>query len=274
MSVVSFCRFPASARHTMPRALLALAVAFATTAANAQQERVSTVPPPQDKPYTGTVAIHVDASDTTQGIFRVHETIPVQSGALTLLYPQWIPGDHSPSGPVAMMAGLKLSANGRPLKWTRDKYDVYAFHVDVPAGVSSIDADFQYLSDRSGGFEMTDRMLDLEWNKMALYPAGYYSRGITFAPSVTLPQGWQFGSALETASQSGSKTSFKPVPFNTLVDSPIYAGQYFKRVDLTPVGGTPVHLDIVADAAKYLEITPAQLTAHRALVTQATTLFG
>ena len=154
---------------------------------------------------------------------------------MTLLYPQWIPGDHSPSGPVAMLAGLKLSANGQPLKWTRDKYDVYAFHLEVPDGVSSIDADFQYLSPRDGGFEMTDRMMDLEWNKMALYPAGYFPRGITFAPSVTLPQGWQFGSALETrdAAAAGT-TTFKPVPFNTLVDSPIYAGQYFKRVDLTP----------------------------------------
>ena len=257
-------------------ARLALAVALALVSANAVagQERSSSAPPPQDVAYPGTVALHVDASDTAQGIFRVHETIPVQAGELTLLYPQWIPGDHSPSGPVAMLAGLKLSANGKPLKWSRDKYDVYAFHLDVPEGVSSIDADFQYLSDRSGGFEMTDRMLDLEWNKMALYPAGYFSRNITFAPSVTLPQGWQFGSALEAASHTGDTTNFKPVPFNTLVDSPIYAGQYFKRVDLTPSGGAPVHLDIVADAPKYLEITPAQLKAHRALVTQATSLFG
>ncbi|MDN4481891.1 hypothetical protein QQX02_13250, partial [Demequina sp. EGI L300058] len=177
------------------------------------------------------------------------------------------------------LAGLKLSAGGKPLKWTRDEYDVYAFHVDVPAGVSSIDADFQYLSSRDGGYEMTDRMLDLEWNKVALYPAGYFSRDITFAPSVTLPHGWQLGSALEPIGQAklsstGDTTTFKPVPFNTLVDSPIYAGQYFKRVDLTPKGGAPVHLDVVADAPKYLEMTPGQLQAHRALVAEATTLFG
>ena len=269
--------FPASSavrRARSARLALAVTLAIVSGAAVARQDRSSPVPPPQDKPYPGTVALDVDASDTTQGIFRIHETIPVQSGDLTLLYPKWIPGDHSPSGPVAMLAGLKLSANGKPLKWTRDKYDVYAFHLEVPEGVSSIDANFQYLSDRSGGFEMTDRMLDLEWNKMALYPAGYDSHGINFAPSVTLPKGWQFGSALETASQSGDKTRFKSVPFNTLVDSPIYAGEYFKRVDLTPAGGAPVHMDIVADAPKYLEITPEQLKVHRALVTQATTLFG
>jgi len=268
---------PAGSLHVTRRHItrLALAVSLAlTVAAGHAQTPGDQVPPPQDVPYPGTVALHVDASDTTQGIYRVRETIPVKPGALTLLYPQWIPGNHSPTGPVAMLAGLKLSADGKPLMWKRDKYNVYAFHLDVPQGVSQVDADFQYLSTRSSGFEMTDRMLDLEWSRMALYPAGYFARGITFAPSVTLPPQWQFGSALETLSQSGSTTTFKPVPLNTLVDSPIYAGLYFKRVDLNPGGQAPVHLDIVADAPKYLEMTPEQLQVHRALVTQATTLFG
>jgi predicted metalloprotease with PDZ domain len=270
---------PSAATRRLSRLALALALALAAGSAGAQPAAGARVPAPQDTPYPGTVAIHVDASDTRQGIFRVHETIPVQAGALTLLYPKWIPGDHSPSGPVAMLAGLELSAGGKPLKWTRDEYDVYAFHVDVPSGVSAIDADFQYLSDRSGGYEMTDRMLDLEWNKVALYPAGHYSRRITFAPSVTLPHGWRFGSALEPTRQvqgprPGDTTTFKPVPFNTLVDSPIYAGQFFKRVDLTPSGGAPVHLDIVADEPKYLEMTPEQVQVHRNLAAQAVKLFG
>jgi predicted metalloprotease with PDZ domain len=272
MSRVQLAGSPTACRK-IARLSLAISLALAAMVAGAQAPGAE-VPAPQDVPYPGTVAIHVDASDTTQGIYRVHETIPVKSGALTLLYPQWIPGDHRPSGPVAMLAGLKLSAGGKPLMWTRDKYNVHAFHLDVPEGVSQVDANFQYLSTRSSDFEMTDRMLDLEWNRMALYPAGYFSRGITFAPSVTLPSNWQFGSALETASQSGSTTTFKPVPFNTLVDSPIYAGLYFKRVDLNPGGQAPVHLDIVADAPKYLEMTPEQLQVHRALVKQATTLFG
>jgi predicted metalloprotease with PDZ domain len=255
---------------------MAVSVALAASAVSAQETRTDQVPPPQDTPYPGTIAIHVDASDTLQGIFRVHETIPVTAGALTLLYPQWIPGDHSPTGPIAMLAGLKLTANGKPLMWKRDEYNVYAFHLDVPAGVSSLDATFQYLSGRTDneGFEITDRMMDMEWSKVALYPAGYFSRGITFAPSLTLAHGWQLGSALETASQSGDTTTFKPVTFNNLVDSPIYAGQYFKRVDLNPGGDAPVHLDIVADAPKYLEVTPEQLKVHRALVTQAVKLFG
>jgi predicted metalloprotease with PDZ domain len=262
----------------LPAALAGLALTVSMTlaagAAGAQEVHSDQVPTPQDTPYPGTIAIHVDASDTVQGTFRVHETIPVAAGAMTLLYPQWIPGDHAPTGPIAMLAGLRLSTNGKPLMWKRDKYNVYAFHFDVPAGVSSIDADFQYLSSRDDGFEITDRMMDMEWSTVALYPAGHFSRGLTFAPSVTFAHGWQFGTALETTSQSGDTVTFKPVTFENLDDSPIYAGQYFKRVDLNPGGDAPVHLDIVADASKYLEMTPEQLTAHRALVTQAVKLFG
>jgi predicted metalloprotease with PDZ domain len=276
MSRVFFAASALGGRRSFSRLALAVVMALAAGTAGAQQARTDDVPPPQDTPYPGTVVLHVDASDTLQGIFRVHETIPVKAGALTLLYPQWIPGDHSPTGPIAMLAGLEISANGKPLIWKRDKYNVYAFHIDVPDGVANLDVAFQYMSGRtdSDGFEMTDRMMDMEWSKVTLYPAGYFSRRITFAPSLKLAHGWQLGTALETASQSGDTTTFKPVTFNNLVDSPVYAGQYFKRVDLNPGGDAPVHLDIVADEPKYLQITPEQLKAHRALVTQAVKLFG
>ncbi|HEX5353746.1 MAG TPA: peptidase M61 [Rhodanobacteraceae bacterium] len=233
------------------------------------------IPPPQDTPYPGIIAIHVDATDTTQAIFRVHETIPVQSGKLILLYPAWIPGAHSPAGPIAMLAGLKITANGKPLKWKRYKYDVYAFRVDVPQGVSDIDVSFQFLSGRgkSAFIQMTNKMLSLEWDTVSLYPAGHYSRQITFAPSVTFPQGWKFATALEQASRSGNTVSFKPTSFNTLVDSPIYAGLYLKRIDLDPGAKTPVHLDVFADSPKDLAVTPHELQVHRNLVTQAYKLF-
>ncbi|MGH8115227.1 MAG: peptidase M61, partial [Rhodanobacteraceae bacterium] len=240
------------------------------------------IAPPQDTPYPGTIELHVDASDTTQGIFRVHETIPVKQGKLILLYPKWIPGNHSPTGPIDKLAGLTVIANGKPLAWTRYKYDVYAFRVNVPEGIKKIEVDFQFLSARTsseGPIQMTNHMLSLVWSKVALYPAGHYTRDITFAPSVTLPKGWQFGTALEVAhqnrqSQKGDTIAFKPVTFNTLVDSPLAAGMYYKRVDLDPGARVPVHMDLFADAPKYLEMTPEQLKVHRNLVQQAYKLFG
>ena len=244
---------------------------------HAAEPACAPIPAPQDTPYPGIIKLAVDASDTAQGIFRARATIPVAPGALTLLYPKWIPGFHEPAGPIAKLAGLKMTAHGAPLAWTRDPYDVYAFHVEVPQGVAEIELDYQYLSARGSGegpLEMTASMLNLVWNALVLYPAGHYSRGINFQPSVTLPPGWQFASALETASQSGDTVRFKPTALNTLVDSPLYAGRFFKRVDLAPAAKTPVHLNLVADAPKYLEITAPQVQAYQALVMQATQLFG
>ncbi len=260
---------------------LALALAGALLAASSAGAALADaadahIAPPQDTPYPGTIKLDVDASDVAQGIFRVHETIPVQAGKLTLLYPEWIPGDHEPSGPIDKLAGLTISANGKPLAWKRDKYDVYAFRVDVPQDVASIDVDFQYLSARShdeGPIEMTGDMLDLTWHKVSLYPAGHYTRDITFAPSVKLPAGWQFGTALAMASSTGDTVTFEPTTYNTLVDSPMYAGRYFKRVDLAPGAKAPVHMDIVADAPKDLAISPQLVKGLRNVVTQAHRLF-
>ncbi len=235
-------------------------------------------PAPQDRPYPGTLQLVVDATDTARHIFNVRETIPVQSaGPTILLYPQWIPGHHSPNGPVQELSGLVFHANGQRIEWVRDPVDVFAFHVDVPQGARAIDAEFQWLSPvntRVGRVTVTPEMLDLQWNAVALYPAGYFSRDINIEATLRVPDGWQIGTALESASTSGATTTFKPVPFNTLLDSPVYAGHYFKRFDLDPGGPAPVHLDVVADRGDLLEASPEALAAHRALVQQAYKLYG
>ncbi len=194
-----------------------------------------------------------------------------------LFYPQWLPGNHSPTGRIDKLAGLTIRANGMPVEWRRDTVNVFAFHVAVPANVTALDAEFQYLSPvdtDEGRIVMTPEMLNLQWNAVVLYPAGYFTRQIMVEPSARLPDNWQFATALETASSNGGLTNFKRVPLETLVDSPIFAGRYFKRVDLEASGGAPVHLDIVADRADLLEMKPEQLAAHRGLVEQANKLFG
>lgn len=235
------------------------------------------VPPPKDVAYPGTLQINVDATDLAHRIFRVHEVVPAQAGPLTLLYPQWIPGDHEPSGPIDKFAGLVVKANGKVIPWVRDPLNVYAFHIDVPQGASDVEVDFQFLSPqntREGRVVMTPEMLNLEWNANTLYPAGYYSRDIKVDSSVTFPAGWQFGTALETASRDGDTVHFKTTTFNTLEDSPIYAGKYFKRLDLDPGAQVPVHMDIVADEAKDLDVKPEQVQQLRNLVQQMYKLYG
>ncbi|HEX4159613.1 MAG TPA: hypothetical protein VHY79_14175 [Rhizomicrobium sp.] len=268
-------------RSTFPAiAILAGALASAAAQQPAGPQPAALPPPilaPQDRPYPGTVRLAVDATDTLRAIFRVQETIPAKPGPFVLLFPKWLPGGHGPSGPIDKFAGLVIRAGGKRLAWTRDTVDVYAFHVAVPNGTAVLDCDFQFLSpveSKEGRVVMTPEMLNLQWNAVALYPAGYFSRDIMVAPSLKLPAGWKFGTALETASSSSGTTTFKPVPFNTLVDSPVFAGRYFERVDLDPGGPAPVHMDIVADRPDELVVSPRELQAHRNLVQQAYRAFG
>jgi predicted metalloprotease with PDZ domain len=258
--------------------VLVASVAFAQSAGPQPLPMPAPVTPPKDIAYPGTIHLSVDATDFVRHIFSIHETIPVRAGeSIVLLYPQWAPGNHSPTGRVDELAGLMISANGASVPWMRDPVDVFAFHVNVPAGVSSLDVNFQYTSPvdtPEGRIVMTPAMLNLQWLAVILYPAGYFARQIMVEASIHLPEGWEFATAMETAANNGGVTTFKPVPFNTLADSPIFAGRYFKRLDLDPGSPVPVHLDIVADRADLLEVKPEQLEAHRALVQQAYKLYG
>jgi predicted metalloprotease with PDZ domain len=261
----------------------ALFLSFAATSAFSQAQPIPFPPAapieePKDIPYPGTIKLSIDATDLPHHIFRAHETIPVaKSGPMTLLYPQWLPGHHSPGGPISMFSGLIIRAGKQRIEWTRDPVHVFAFHIEVPEGAKTVDADFQYdspVAASEGRVMMTPAMLSLQWNTIALYPSGYYSRDIQFVPSVKLPHGWKFGTALETASTSGDTTTFKSVPFNTLVDSPMIAGVNFERLDLDPNSAASVHFDIVADKPNQILVKPEQLAVHRALIQQAYKLFG
>jgi predicted metalloprotease with PDZ domain len=249
----------------------ALLLAFAA-AAHAE------VPAPQDTDYApGTIVLEVDASNTAQRLFRVKQTIPVQPGPLTLLYPQWLPGNHGPRGPVDKLAGLTITANGQKLAWKRDPADVYAFHLDVPQGTSSIVTEYQTLTpaDRSQGrVVMTPNMLNLQFNTVVLYPAGHYASRIQYDAKVKYPAGWQAFTALEVETRSGDTVDYRAVPLDILADSPVFAGRYAKTFDLAPGARVPVRLNVVADAAKFLEAKDEHIAQHRKLVQQALKLYG
>ncbi len=263
--------------------MMALGATLVTGLAEAQgaPQPAPAAPPieaPRDVPYPGVIRLAVDATDLAHAIFSVRETIPVAGpGPMTLLFPKWLPGNHSPTGPIDKLAGLVVTAGGGPVPWRRDPVDVNAFHVDVPAGANALDLSFQFLSPvstREGRVMMTPDMLSLEWDTVVLYPAGYFSRQITVAPSVKLPAGFTAASALETTGASGDQISFRPTTLNTLVDSPLIAGRYFRRFDLDPGGPAPVHLDVIADRPDELAATESEIAAHKALVKQAYALFA
>ena len=271
-------------RHNhLTSVLVAFFIAF-SSAARAQDslgpQPVPLPPPvtaPADIPYPGAIGLLVDMTNVDRRVINVHETIPVQSDNLTLLYPQWIPGNHSPTGPISKLAGLVITADGKRISWVRDRVNVFAFHVAVPSGVKTLDVDFQYLAPirgREGRISFSSQIADLAWNTVVLYPAGYFSRRIEFAPSLKLPEGWKFASALSVSSQQGNLVHFKDLPLNTLVDSPLYAGVNFKRVDLSTDASNQVFLDVFADKPEDLVITPEELKLHRNMVSEAAKLYA
>jgi len=232
---------------------------------------------PQDIVYPGTLTVSVDLTDLQRRIFTVRESVPAKPGPLTLFYPQWLPGTHGPGGPINLFTGLIVRAHGQRVSWLRDPVNVYAFHIDVPAGADRIDLEFQFASPQSaeqGRIVATPEILGLQWNTVVLYPAGYYVSRIPVKAEVKLPAGWQFGTALEVVSRGADRIEFAPTSLESLVDSPLFAGRYFQRLDLDPGADVPVFMNIVADQPSKLEIKPEQLASYRKLIKEAYALYG
>jgi predicted metalloprotease with PDZ domain len=225
-----------------------------------------------------TISIAVDATTAPRKIFHATLKIPATAGDLTLYYPKWIPGEHAPDGPVIDLAGLFFKANGQTLKWRRDTLDGFTIHVDVPAGVTEVDAALDFLSPAtfeagfSAGSSATDKLAVISWNQLLLYPKGYKSDDINYSASLKLPDGWKFGTPLPITSQTGNEISFATVSLTTLVDSPVITGEFLKVVPLAP--DPPTEMDIAADSAAALD-APAEVWDHyKNLVEQAQKLFG
>ncbi len=262
--------------------LSALALALAAPAISATLSTPAavalptSVPAAQDVPYPGgAMVLAIDATDIVRGVYRVTQTIPVAPGTrrLTLLLPQWLPGNHGPRGTMAELVDLRFTAGGQTLNWKRDPVEVFAFHVDVPAGAKAVIAKFLHtspLQSAEGRITMTQEMLNLQWEKMSLYPAGHYVRRIRVQPSVTIPQGWTAAVALDGLKATGNQLSWAETSYEVLVDSPIFAGKYFQKWDL----GQNVTLNVVADKPEQLAAKPEYIALHRNLVTEARLAFG
>ena len=236
--------------------------------------KVDSIPPARDVAYPGTIQLTVDASDVTRAIFRVHEHVQVpHSGDFVLLYPKWLPGNHSPSGQINKVAGFRATAGGRELNWVRDTLDVYAFHIDVPLGVNAIDVDFQYVSPTGGNqgrVVATPDMSSIEWIANSLYPAGYFVRDIPIQASVIVPTGWKVATALRPTGETGNRIDYPVTSYEILMDSPLIAGAHYRRFELSP----DVALDVIADNEQELVAKPEQIDIHKRMVDQSLKVFG
>ncbi len=225
------------------------------------------------------IQIAVDLSDAPRRLLHARLSIAVKPGPLTLLYPKWIPGEHSPSGPVENLAGITFQAGERPLPWRRDEVNMYAFHLEVPPATSRLDVHVDFLATPtttgfSAGASTTANLCVLSWNTLLLYPEGADPASLQVQPSVKLPLDWHLGSALIGSSIDGSTTHFEPVSIATLVDSPVLTGRFFKEIPLAPEITPRHYLDVAADGPEDLNINSEDLTSFNNLIREAGRLFA
>ncbi len=225
------------------------------------------------------IVLHVDLKDAPRRLLHSHLEIPVSPGPLTLEYPQWIPGDHRPTGPIDNLAGLFIRANGQDLPWRRDDVDMFGIHVDVPAGVSRLDVSLDFLA--TAGFTGSDmdgatsnNMTVLEWNSVVMYPAHTPVAQIPIKASLSTPADWKFGTALSVTSQKDAEASFATVSVEQLVDSPLIAGKYFREIPLAPEIAPKHYLDVAGDTASDIDLKPELLHAFSQLVRETGPLYA
>lgn len=226
-----------------------------------------------------TIKIRLDATDAPRRLFHVHLTIPAKPGPMALLYPQWIPGEHGPTGPVVDLVGLKITANGQPVPWTRDSVNMYAFHVNVPDGVSALDAVFDQIAPPdsqgfSSGASATTELAVLNWNQFILYPQGVPAEQLRYQADLKVPDAWRYGTALPIAHESGSEIEFQPSSLTTLIDSPVSTGRHYRTIELGRDGAIVHYMHLAGDSDRALEISPDQLDHYKNLVTETGALFG
>jgi predicted metalloprotease with PDZ domain len=216
----------------------------------------------------------LDASRAGDGIMEVRERIPAAAGAFTVVYPKWIPGEHGPTGPLYNLSALRISANGEPLDWRRDSVDLYAFHVKVPRGAPAIDVAFTVLMNAPDDVMSSHSVAIVNWNRTLLYQDGIESHQYFVKPSIVLPPGWDYGTALRGAAPSGNRVDFAVTPLNMLVDSPLDMGRYVRKWDLWREGSAFVQLDAFADYPQDLDIPAALLRAYERIPAEAFAMYG
>lgn len=256
---------------TRSRALLAASLVLLLAAAPRLAQAFTPATPAATEAQP--VTLSVDASQASRGILFVHETIPVSGTDFKIVYPKWIPGEHGPTGPLNDLAALRVSADGKALDWRRDTIDTWGFHVPVPSGVHTIDVDFDVLMNGPGDVMASGEVAVINWNRALLYQDGVDSHHYYVRPSITLPNGWDYGTALH-GTRTGNKVEFPVTALNMLVDSPLDMGAHVKKWTLFSNGSTYVEMDAFADAPQDLDITPKLLDAYKRVPAEAFALYG
>ena len=225
------------------------------------------------------IQITADLTDAPRKLYHAEIDIPVRPGPLTLLSPQWIPAAHVPVGPIANIVGLVFTANGKTLEWKRDDVNLFAYHLTIPQGATSVHVHVDNLATTRQS-PATSVSAVLEWESLMIYPAGIPVKSIAIQPSVTVPAGWGIGtslkpiSAYDPAHPAGGTVHYATTNVEMLEDAPIVAGLYFHEYDLAP-DVTPKHfLDVIGGRPESIVLSPEALAQFGRLVHEGIAMYG
>ncbi len=223
------------------------------------------------------IEIVADLTDAPRKLYHAEVDLPVNPGPLTLTTPRWIPGNHRPTGPVSDITGVVFSVNGQAIEWRRDDVDMYEFHVNIPAGVSTLHAHLDCIVTA----RLSQKMAVLEWEKLLLYPAHTPVRDIPIQPSLKVPAGWGVGTALQPEGAgswpvpaAGSTTRFAATNVEQLEDSPVITGEYFHEFALAPTVSPKHYIDVASDEPADSNLRPSVLADLNNLVREADALYA
>lgn len=229
---------------------------------------------------TAPITLSVDLTDAPRRILHATEIMPVTPGALTLLFPKWIPGEHGPTGPIDQNAGLIITTEtGERVKWERDDVDMFAYHLTVPTGATKLTIKLDFLATASAqgfsaGASTSANLALLSWNSVLLYPAGMKAADVSFTPSLRIPDGWKFGTALEMAAKpDATTTDFKTVTLEQLIDSPVLAGRWFREIHLASDVSPQHFLDLAGDGPEDLALSDEHIENFNRLVHETGALY-
>lgn len=259
------------------RALLTALImvsAIATSPAGAADEAEPNASVTSLSTQANPMTIVLDARQVSRGIMHAHFSIPAKPGPFTFVYPKWVPGEHGPTGPLGNVAMLAVSSQGQAIPWQRDLVNMYAFKVEVPPGGTTIDVDMDLLMNSADEKHSTANVAVLNWHRVLLYQNNTDSRQVFVRPSIILPAGWDFGTALPDPKRSGDRVDFSEVTLETLVDSPLDMGRYAKHVRLWSNGSATTQLDVFADRPQDLDFAPGLIDKYKRLVPEGLALYG
>ncbi len=139
------------------------------------------------------IRITADLTDAPRKLYHAEIDLPVKPGPAAFTTPEWIPGNHRPTGPVDDITGVVFTANGKTLPWRRDDADLYQFHVDVP--LRRHHAARRTSTASCSGVSPTSSPCSSGRSSCST-PRTFPFANIPIQPSVTVPKGWGIGTAL------------------------------------------------------------------------------